>query len=285
MARPGPVERVRARFRTTAGSDVASSIPDGYERMGPVLVLRLPEKLRPSFEEIAKAFADEIPGVRRVLRHAGSVQGEFREPNNEHLWGEAIEACVREHGTVYRFDPVRLLFSRGNKTERSRMASLVRPGERVADLFAGIGYFAIPAARADRSVRVQAVERNPAAFEFLERNLVENHVESQVTRALGDNRNVALAERTFDRVFLGYLPTAVPWIPRALRLLDGSGTLHVHLVADAQDAIGQAERIVRSALEDAGAREIGLSMREVKAYGPGRTHVVVDASVSVAPRT
>jgi tRNA wybutosine-synthesizing protein 2 len=284
MGPVSPAERVRRRLRAQGRSEAAERVPDRYERLGSVLLLRLPERDRAWFGPIAHAFRDEL-GVAAVLRHAGPVHGEERGLPTERLAGEATETTVLEHGVRYRFDAARILFSRGNKTERARIGGLVAPGERVVDLFAGIGYFAIPVARAHPSVRVEAVERNPASFAYLDQNLRLNGVSRQVGAQLGDNRTVQLAPGRADRVLLGYLPSSLPWVPQALRLLaPRGGWAHLHELADARaPGDAQVEPLTR-AVEREGGRLREAAVRRVKNYGPGRVHVVVDAYL-VPPRS
>ncbi len=278
--RLAPAERVRARIRPITGAALAEAMPSGYQRLGRVLLLRLPASYRPYFGPIGRSWQETL-GVATVLTQVGPVSGELRTPTVERIAGSETETEVVEHGIRWRFDAARIMFAAGNRTERDRVRHLVRPGERVVDLFAGIGYFAIPAARSGPGTRVVAVEKNPVAFRYLVDNARRNHVAEQVDCRLGENRSVALPSGEADRVFLGYLPDATPWVPRALELLspDG-GWIHVHTVADARGAPSNAVAPVASALRGAGARATGpLRARKVKPYGPGRTHVVVDAHV------
>jgi tRNA wybutosine-synthesizing protein 2 len=278
-----PAERVRRRIASTLGSSVAGQLPHGYQRVGRVLILRLPETLRRHYAEIGTVWCAEL-GVGAVLRRAGETMGEFRLPHLELIVGKDAHTEVIEYGIRYRLDAQHILFARGNRTERHRAGTETRPGEVVADLFAGIGYFTLPAAVTGRAGRVWAVEKNPAAFEFLLENVRRNGVADRVTCLRGDNREVDLPLGTFDRVFLGYLPSSVRWIPRAITLLKpGGGTLHVHLVADSRDGIATAEAEASRAVERAGGSVTAVTSRVVKAYGPGRQHVVVDLSVVPHP--
>jgi len=278
--RPPPAERVRARLREAAGDAVAAEMPRGYQRLGRVLLLRLPQSLEPYGGLLADAWRAEL-GVETVLAHRGPIAGEFRHPQVTCLAGESAETEVVEHGSRWRLNAAEVMFAAGNRTERRRFAELVGPGEQVADLFAGIGYFTVPAARAVATASFVAVEKNPVAYRYLEENLRLNGVGERVRAVLGDNRSVPLPLRSFDRVLLGYLPSSVPWLPRSLELLPAQGgVLHVHLVADAHDALGEAIAAVRAGLREAGAEpSVPLAARAVKPYGPGRTHVVVDATV------
>ncbi len=55
-------------------------------------------------------------------------------------------------------------------------------------MFAGIGYFTIPVAGSGASVH--AMEINPVAFEYLNRNIVENGLTGLVNSSLGDCRDL-----------------------------------------------------------------------------------------------
>ncbi|HYA57112.1 MAG TPA: class I SAM-dependent methyltransferase family protein [Thermoplasmata archaeon] len=279
-----PAERVRSRLRAVAGEDVAARLPAGYQRMGRVLLLRLSEELRPQFPVIGSAWQEEL-GVVTVLVRTGPIAGEYRSPQVEVIAGGPTETEVVEHGVRWRFDAARLMFAAGNRTERRRIGVLVRPGETMVDLFAGIGYFAIPAARSGPSTRVRAVEKNPVAFGYLTENLRLNGVADRVEAILGDNREVPLPTGVADRVVLGFLPSAIPWVERAVGLVRAEGGwLHVHTTADARSARKDAARAVEQAVTRAGARSLEpAAAREVKPYGPGRTHVVVDVRVARSP--
>jgi tRNA wybutosine-synthesizing protein 2 len=271
-----PAERVRRRVAELAGETVARALPAGYERLGRVLIVRLPEELRPFFVVIGQAWLTEL-GVATVLRRAGPVVGDWRAPGVERIAGNGPETEVVENGVRYRFDAGRVMFARGNKEERRRAGTVTRPHENVVDLFAGIGYFSIPAARLGRAARVLAVEQNPLAYDYLVQNVALNRVEDVVVPRLGDNREVELPPGEADRIFLGYLPSAVAWVPRALTLLrPAGGILHVHLVIGTRGGGPEAEDAVTRAVVEADGRVEAVSHREVKPYGPGRSHHVVD---------
>jgi tRNA wybutosine-synthesizing protein 2 len=278
-----PAERVRRRMAETIGLPVAQRLPTRYQRLGRVLILRLPEELRAHFRSIGAVWCAEL-GVETVLRYSGETEGELRIPQLEFIAGDDARTEVVEHGIRYRMDAQRILFARGNRAERHRAALVTSHGEIVADLFAGIGYFALPAAVTGRAGRVWAVEKNPFAFGFLKENISLNHVSDRVECHRGDNREVNLPLGTFDRVFLGYLPTSLPWVPRALSLLKpAGGTIHAHLVVGRHDGASSAEANAVQAVERTGASVGAVSSRVVKAYGPGREHVVVDLSATPVP--
>jgi len=276
----GPAARVRARLTQSLPADALAALPAGYQRLGSVLVVRLPEVLRPHYPAIGAAWQAEL-GVAAVLRHASRTEGDHRAPVVERIAGDRTETEVVEHGVRYRFDAAAIMFAAGNQAERARIGALVRPGESVVDLFAGIGYFALPAAVHGRARSVVAVEANPVAHGYLVENARRNGVGDRITPILGDNRVVELPEGTADRVILGWLPSAVAWIPRAVTCARPTATLHVHLVAEVRVAPATIAATVRAAVERTERPVDDAVVRRVKPYGPGRDHVVVD--VRLAP--
>jgi len=255
-------------------------MPSGYHRLGRVLIVQRPELLQPFDRVLGRSWQEEL-GVETVLVKSGPIEGELRTPRLRRIAGDRTETEVLEHGVRWRFDAARIMFATGNRTERLRAGRLVRPGEAVADLFAGIGYFTIPAALPGRARGVWAVEKNPLSVQYLRENVELNGVGERVRVVPGDNRTVDLPTSAFDRVFLGYLPSALPWVPRSVALLrpDG-GWLHVHSVADVRVPLEEAARQVERAVDRTGgaAAEPGR-VRVVKPYGPGRHHLVVDVRV------
>ena len=149
----------------------------GFQRLGDLVLFH---GTRPDDAAVRDAVERCSPrGVLWIRGHAGAE----RAPAVELLRGEAGEVVHRENGLVYRLDPSRVMFSGGNREEKARLAGMVRPGERTADLFAGIGYFTLPAARAGS--RVHAMEINPVAFNYLEENLAANGLTDKVEADCG----------------------------------------------------------------------------------------------------
>lgn len=85
---------------------------------------------------------------------------------------------VKENGVTYEFDFSRVYWNPRLSTEHQRVVQLVKRGETVFDVFAGVGPFAIPAARA--GANVLANDLNPESYRWLQHNCKLNKVESRV---------------------------------------------------------------------------------------------------------
>lgn len=135
---------------------------------------------------------NEIVGFRhpRGVLWIESLNDVTRTPRTELLWGDAGEVRHCENGYTYILDPAKVMFAQGNRIEKMRIAHQVHTSaknERVADMYAGIGYFTIP--MAGSGAHVHAMEINPVAFGYLNQNVVENGLEQKVETSLGDCRD------------------------------------------------------------------------------------------------
>jgi tRNA wybutosine-synthesizing protein 2 len=233
----------------------------GYQRLGDLVLFHGP---RPDDRAVHDAVARCSPrGVLWVRGHTGPE----RRPEVEVIEGEACEVVARENGLVFHLDPTTVMFSGGNREEKARLAGLVRPGERVADLFSGIGYFTLPVARA--GARVHAMEINPVAFGYLERNLAVNELADRVDAELGDCRD--LLSGTYDRLLLGHFD-APGFLSDALAHARAGSVLHVHAAERAPGALSPS--LARAAA--CTGLEASSSWRAVKSCGPHRVHTVYD---------
>jgi tRNA wybutosine-synthesizing protein 2 len=189
----------------------------GYHMVGDVALVR---GRRPSDEELEKLVSFRRP---RGVLWIRSVQGEERIPDAELVYGTAGEVLHREQGFSYVLDPSKVMFSQGNRPEKVRMAGLVKPGEAVADMFAGIGYFSIPMAHA--GALVHAMELNPVAYGYLEINTRLNHLEARLNPGFGDCRLLLKGE--YDRIVMGHFGSR-DMVADALEHVHTGSEMHIH---------------------------------------------------------
>jgi len=228
--------------------------------VGDIAVLHGQEPTRREIEEIA--------GFRhpRGILWIKALQDITRTPETQLVWGCGGEVCHKEAGFSYILDPEKVMFSMGNREEKARIAKMVennpRP-ERIADMFAGIGYFSIPLAGTGASVH--AMEINPVAFGYLVRSIEVNGLSGRITPSLGDCRQ--LLSGTYDRIVMGHFD-AVTMLPDALRYAAPGSVIHVH-------SIGPVEEQVRALVEGAGFSAT-IHVHKVKKYRPHAWHMVQD---------
>src|SRR2546425_6505223 len=152
-----------------------------WERIGDVLVVRLPSEGQPSARLIAQIFG-AVLGARTVVQDLSGIHGPMRVPDVRVLWGDGTETVHVEGGIRYALDVARVMFSSGNVAERIGIADRVRPGSVVVDLFAGIGYFSLPIAVRGRAETAYGCELNPVRFRYLVENTRRNPTTRLVPR-------------------------------------------------------------------------------------------------------
>ena len=173
----------------------------------------------------------EIYHCPRILRKGGvDPDSRIRQTGYQLLWpatpkstdststgpGSPGWITVTEQGIHQSFDVTSVMFSRGNITEKIRFGGcLVQPGDVVLDLYAGIGYYTLPAIVHGKAAYVYACEWNPKAIEALKYNLQDNRVGHKATVIAGDCRDLVLSSietpipmAPINRVSLGLLPSS-----------------------------------------------------------------------------
>ncbi|WP_254521900.1 class I SAM-dependent methyltransferase [Natrinema caseinilyticum] len=280
-------------------SEDLESAPGSWAVIGSVILVTVPEGC-PNETELGEALLEVHGEADSVLADEGIANdgpaGTHREPRTRLLAGvRNTETIHTEHGTRYGLDPASVMFSPGNQAERARMGDLESVAdERVFDMFAGIGYFTLPLARA--GARVTATEINPTAFRYLLENAVLNDVGDRVDAYMTDCRDLA-GELEADRVVMGYYgrsdgseadddgesdhgtraDEAHEFLPAALEALVPGGVVHYHEATPESLLWDRPLERLEAAGTDAGRELEVLEKRRVKSHSAGVEHVVVDA--------
>ena len=282
MSGRDPHSMLMDSVRDLYGGMLPGGLPKRWERFSDVAILP-----HGSFEgdgwspdeALWEAVAGAL-GAKRLAR-MGEVSGEFRESGVEMLLGEDDWVVRRESGVDYGYAITRCMFSAGNVNERRRMGEVTAVGEVVVDLYAGIGYYTLPAL-VHGGAEVHACEWNPEAVEALRWGLDANGVGDRCTVHEGDNGvTTGPLEGVADRVFLGLLPSSEEGLGVAMRVLSpGGGTLHVHGLAPSKDHPSWVDGVLSSASSLRPGSDLSHGLTRVKSYAPHWDHVVLDLRVA-----
>ncbi|MCP1661849.1 MAG: SAM-dependent methyltransferase [Methanocalculus sp. MSAO_Arc1] len=235
----------------------------GYQRLGDTIIFH---GRRPSASDLFDIHAFEQPSC---ILFMPSHTGRCRIPACEVISGTPHEVLHRESGFSYRLHPANVMFSQGNRPEKERIGSCVRSSpahERIADMFAGIGYFTLHAADAGGSVH--AMEINPTSYRYLQQNIRENGLSARVHAECGDCRD--LLSGTYSRIIMGHFE-AEAYLHDALCHSEAGSTLHLHTLDP------DPERVAAMVLDH--GYDAAITVHKVKKYAPQIWHSVMDVVV------
>jgi len=234
-----------------------------YQKIGDILILNKCDK------ELAKRLLKEIPNTKTVMYRVGSIEGQFRQPKLKKLSGDGTETIHKEHGCLFKLDVSKIMWSKGNHRERIRIVKLVKTGEIIVDMFAGIGYFSIPLALHTKAKKIYSIEVNPIAYNYLCENIKLNKIKN-IKPILENCLNVEIPEKV-DRVLMGLLPSSKNYLPKALEFVKIGGIIHYHGVD------GEKPKQLEEDVKNYGKV---FKKTKVKSWGPRRYHWVLDVLIS-----
>ncbi|MEE2759068.1 MAG: hypothetical protein VYA86_03710 [Candidatus Thermoplasmatota archaeon] len=284
-----PQARLEKALTEWSGGELTGTIPTKWEKFADVVIFPQNTFIEGHWdctEDMWAIIADALK-VNRIGR-MGEVHGEYRQSGVELLYGNDDWVVRREHGIDFGYNFTQCMWSAGNVTERGRIANGNHEGERVLDLYAGIGYYTLPflsegvrgpngeRGNGRSATHVVACEWNPEAVRALKWSLKKNGVSERCTVLEGDNRKHNF-EPIFDRINLGLLPSSEGGFSLAIQALKREGgILHVHGLANGGNEGQWAENIARN-LEKMGPFSCHVKhVEKVKWYAPHKRHIVVD---------
>ena len=282
MPEGDPHSILEGAVKEICGGRLPGDLPRRWERFSDVAIMprgSFKGDGWPSGEPLWEAVAGAL-GAKRLAR-MGEVSGDFRESGVEMLLGDDDWVVRRESGVDNGYPMTQCMFSAGNVNERRRMGEVASEGEVVVDLYAGIGYYTLPALVHGGST-AHACEWNPEAVKALRWGLEANGVGDRCTIHEGDNRIIAQSlGGVADRVFLGLLPSSEEGLEAAMGVLSPSGgTLHVHGLAPSKDHTSWVGDLLSSASSLRPGSDLSHDLMRVKSYAPHWDHVVLDLRVA-----
>ncbi|KAJ8663226.1 hypothetical protein O0I10_001403, partial [Lichtheimia ornata] len=205
-----------------AGSDAT---PGSYTQVGHIAHMNLKEEYYPWKQLIGQVILDKNKNITSVVNKTNNIDTTFRFFKMEVLAGEDnMVAQVKESGCRFKFDFSKVYWNSRLHTEHDRLVQTFKRGEYVCDVFAGVGPFALPAAK--KGAIVYANDLNPVSFEWLNENVKLNKIKSGIhtynldgrefiRRAVQDLQATANSDtewKTFDHFVMNLPATAIEFL-------------------------------------------------------------------------
>ncbi|TCD64063.1 tRNA(m(1)G37)methyltransferase [Steccherinum ochraceum] len=174
-------------FQAILPEELLEGAPAGFATVGHMAHLNLNDEYLPFKHIIGQVILDKLPTIKTVVNKLDNIDNKFRVFDMEVLAGEnnfLVEQS--ESNCTFRFDFSQVYWNSRLHTEHARLVDTFKPEDVVADVFAGVGPFAVPAAK--RGAAVLANDLNPKSYDFMISNIKDNKVTSLVRPFNEDGR-------------------------------------------------------------------------------------------------
>lgn len=254
--------------------DLKELLPTSFDMIGDICIIKLADELLPHSKKIGEAILGANTNIKVAALDRG-VKGEFRTRDLEIIAGEERTTTThKEFGLRFEMDVAKVYFSPRLAGERKRIAELVEDHEDIIDMFAGVGPFSIMIAKHANPNIIQAIDINPEAFRYLEKNLSKNKVET-VYPSLGDARDVIKGLANADRIIMNLPHSSLHFLDTGLEILQPRGMIHLYLMAENSEV----DEISEIILKHAGANGYPITIKNrmiIHTYSPTASLYVFD---------
>ncbi|KAG0151679.1 hypothetical protein CROQUDRAFT_86295 [Cronartium quercuum f. sp. fusiforme G11] len=170
--------------------ELLSEVPSSFTIIGHIAHFNLRKEYLPYRHLIGQIILEKNSAIRTVVNKLDSINSTFRFFQIDLMAGEPdYQVSLSQASCRFEFDFSKVYYNPRLSTEHAKLVStFLNPREVLLDAFAGVGPFAIQAAR-NHSCFVIASDLNPSAVEALKRNVTLNRLSSRVRVFSGDARD------------------------------------------------------------------------------------------------
>ncbi|XP_063225646.1 tRNA (guanine(37)-N1)-methyltransferase isoform X1 [Bacillus rossius redtenbacheri] len=148
-----------------------------YSLVGHIVHLNLREHVLEYKNIIGEVLLDKVVNAKTVVNKTDMIDNTYRNFKMELLCGEdCMVAEVKENHCTFKFDFSAVYWNPRLGTEHERIVNMLKEGDVLYDVFAGVGPFAVPAAK--KRCSVLANDLNPECCKWLQHNMKVNKVDS-----------------------------------------------------------------------------------------------------------
>ena len=275
-----PVKRVPHNFAEILEDELTpeeiENLKTSFDTIGDIVILEIPDELQDKKQLIGDA-AYKFTKRKAIYMKKSAIKGTIRVRDLEFLSGVDDSLTIhKEHGVRLKLDVREVYFSPRLATERKRVMESVKDGEKILDMFCGIGPFPIVIAR-NKDVDITAVDINEAAIKYLDENIKLNKLKGNIESYCGDVREVSKGFKTkFDRIIMNLPGLAYSFLDVAIDLIEDDGIINYYEFSDSYE---QGIKRLNEAASGAGKKVEILNTRKVKSISPDEWHVSIDAKI------
>ena len=268
------IERIETDYRMYLPEGIRDELPNSFDCIGDLIIVKIEDPLLPYKCQIGEALLKVNKNSRLVLMDGG-VKGELRIRELEPIAGTGTtETRHRESGVTMITDPAKVYFNPRLATERMYVASEVKDGETIIDMFAGVAPFGLVVCKHARPKVVYSIDLNHDAYLFMQRNIELNKV-TNIIPMEGDASEAVRDLPQADRVIMNLPQIAYRFLDVALSKTRKGGIVHMHRIME-RDTSDELTRELVENMCQMGLRCHLAEKRELKTYSPTASVYVFD---------
>ncbi len=205
-----------------------------FDQIGSICLLRLdPEMTTKEFRErTGQLIINNQPKIKTAVNKLDITSGIERIYPIEFLSGvKNFKSWHREYGVYIKVDLEKAYFNPRLAEEHHRLSLEIKKGERVLDLFTGVGPFALLCARAVEC-QVYAVDINPYAITCLKESIKRNKLKGKIYPIIGDSSKILKINKTYNRIIINLPGKSIDYLELAVKLVKKNGFINFYQFID-----------------------------------------------------
>ncbi|MGP6239401.1 class I SAM-dependent methyltransferase [Cuniculiplasma sp. SKW4] len=219
---------------------LATGHAGGFDLIGSIAIIH--ERSGGRIESIKEFIRRVKPNIRTIYLDNG-IQGEMRLRDLVLLYGEDDPVTLyRENGLVMKVDVKNTYFSPRLSTERYIVAKDVTEGEKIYDMFSGIGPFSLNIGKLV-NCHIIACDINPVAFELFRENISMNRLKASIVPNLGNSYDLLEKMGKFNRIIMNNPVNKYGDFRSVVSHLEEGGRLNVYFVDTVEELETHMETI------------------------------------------
>ena len=256
-----------------------------YSVLGNIAIVNFPEDYKKKDKiEFARKIISNNNQVKTVLEKSGRFKGRLRKMETKHVFGEKTkEVLYRENGCLFRFNIDTSYFSPRLSGERKEVSEMVKKGEKVLVLFAGVAPFSIVIAKNSSPSVVFSNELNREANKYGKLNVELNKLKEKVIFCNGDAKKVceklAVAKEKFDVIVMPRPQLKDSFLEDSFKV-SKKGTRIYYYDFCPEDKIDEKILMVKEEAKKAKKKINILKVKEAGAIAPGKFRIRIDFQVA-----
>jgi len=260
-----------------------NELPTSYDVIGRIILIKLPKDLLKYKKEIGKALLLSNKNIKTICL-SEPVSGEFRTRNITVIAGEKRTTTIyKEYGLEFKVDVKNAYFSPRLATERKRVADLVKPGEVVVDMFAGVAPFSIMIAKFADPKIIYAIDKNNDAVRYARENIKKNNVLDKVEIINADAKDISsILEKRADRIIMNLPFSSHIFFKQALKITKENTIIHYYNILK-EDDIPKRTNDLKKIAEENNTTLTKFNVRKIKTYAPREFYIGIDITAKKVP--